>query len=375
MDSICTEFLVSDYRLNRDQAEQLVGEMMHAAREIQKNSEKILDETFLKYIFVTAAVSESESHLIECLGIGRDLIARLKSAVKSIQIEGDTDIKFLPEVDAKFAEIIVKNAKEMKARPWVNDLYFLEYELDSANDILAMQIEDYGSQWIFDLLKNLCINNESNADSMLKNNTEYCIANRLPPIEEGEFYASLEELAKLGFIFRMGSGAKGPIFQPSEKSQKLTAEAYAFDMNKAPTVNGLKDLNKYYQKAVIQKLKGKRAHIGLDLLKKIPYPLNPMTLPKLVKNLRVDIGDDRLIELMAKHLESTFPWVRKSVCSALEVLITNEKASDILVQVAKSDNSESVREFALSLLSKDLSPAKTQTWSRVLTAHENANRN
>ncbi len=373
LDSICTEFLVSDYQINRDLAEQLVGELMHGARRVQNNEEKIDDREFLKYIFVLASMSKNENDLTDDLGIGYDLIRRLKTATENVIADGSETVTFLPEVDSMFGDIILNISKELKNTPWILSVYYLKYEFGSIPESLDMVVEENSFDWLFETLLYLASNSECNFETLLKKTNEYCIENSLDILEAEEFKEVLGHLSRKGFLFKSGSGPRGPIYQASEKSQFLAAEAFATKFTKAPTLGALKGLNKHFQIAMVKKLGGSRAHMGLEILKKSPYPLSPQTIPVLVSQLKSDIDQNRLVELLAKHGRSLQPWIRKAVCSAafeLSDLSSSSTALELIRKFATKDSSDSVRDFALALMSGKMTSGTEKDWIRIFASHE-----
>jgi hypothetical protein len=375
LDSICTEFLVTDYRLNRDNAEQIVGELMHAAREIQGSSATIKDREFLRYIFVLASQSQNEEKLSEDLGIGYDLIRKLKAATEHILTDKNSEIvTFLPEVDSLFSEIILDISREIKSNPWSLSADYLRYELDSLPVSLEMIFEDDGFGRVFEFLLLLSSVESISFDSLLKKSNEIAEKNKWSTIDVCELRELLTLLEHKGFIFKSGNGVKGPIYQASDKSQSLTAEAFASKYKKAPTTENLKRLNKYFQIALVSTMTGNRAHMGLELLKSNPYPLNPVTITPLVEVLNNDIDQVRLTELLLKHAASPQPWLRKSVCSALLKLDRVPEATSAVQKFAKEDQSESVRSFALEHLALNLDPLLGANWNRLFAKHEKSRR-
>ncbi len=114
--------------------------------------------------------------------------------------------------------------------------------------------------------------------------------------------------------------------------------------------------------------------MGLEILKKAPYPLNPQTIPVLVSQLKLDIDQDRLVELLAKHGQSSQPWIRKAVCSAACELSdkssTSSSAFELIKKFAADDSSESVRDFALALMSGEMASEIEEDLIRIFASHE-----
>ncbi|MBM4251435.1 MAG: hypothetical protein FJ146_05655 [Deltaproteobacteria bacterium] len=109
------------------------------------------DRDFLKYICVATALSQNELELETDLGIGRNLLGRIKEALGLISEQSEV-VRYLAELDHEIADAVSSLASELTTSPWALQRARLSYLLLDAAGPWEQIIKEHGSDWIFDLL-------------------------------------------------------------------------------------------------------------------------------------------------------------------------------------------------------------------------------
>jgi hypothetical protein len=349
LESVAVEFLMSEYRVSRDSAEQLVGEMLVAARKIIQidPSRNQSDKEFLRYILVLSISSLSEAEIEAELGLGRGLLLRLKTAADTVIDDESTSISFLPEVDSLFAELIHEISEKMQKNPWIADVYRIEYLLTSVPESLQLLFGKLGYEWLFEVIMHLSSQKQFSTEFV----QSYFGSNDDLPMTTTDFAdlggveGLLGYLQSQNFVFQIGKSGASEQWQTTAVAQKLCATAFAAESNKTLTIGFLKALNPAFQRAVIGNFTSRQVPLILEIVKSTKFPLHPSAVDPLAEKLVEELGEQRVVELLTSFLDQPNSWLRKSICQTLSNRC-GESARTILTRVSSDDASQGVREVA-----------------------------
>lgn len=214
---VVASFLAAEHGLERVRAELLAergtDEALTALAQARADASAlcfaITDDEFLRYVFVESASARDEAALRRDLGLGGELLQRLKCAV--LDVSGPQLARYVPELEAKLADVVLDMAKELRQSPWAMDVHRLRYDLVDIADPWRNDVREQGASWMFELLVNLGARRQASAKQLGKKATP----------------ALLEELARLGLCFRVGPAGDASPWQLSERGEDLTAAAFA----------------------------------------------------------------------------------------------------------------------------------------------------
>lgn len=358
---ILTEILVSylshHFGIARAYATALTNAALSA---IQKSASKIpshipdTNREFLKYLFVHVACARSEEDLTSDLGLGTEILSRLKQSIDIVaaiqDAEADAPLMFLPEMDAQVADIMNEMTRGTKADPWALEHLRLSYQILGIGEKWSRAITAHGITGLFQVL--LAIGSGQSAST--KKICD-CLVKIYPEIDRNP--AMLEFLIEFNLAFPEGES-------PQEKTRwsltgfanSLTQDAFAkrFLAQERNPSECLGSLSPAYQAAVIKWLPMHDHQTFVDIAK-MTRPLVPPALTAIFDRLSA-------ANLMTLHSDTALfvlcndpsPWLRKAACRSLATTPRSDAIDQVFAEVARSDRSSSVRAEARAILGQQI---------------------
>jgi len=375
---IMVDHVASGYQVPRAAATSLIDALFAASPTVDDGTDKAnradgashvvaTNEEFIRYVCVASATATSEAILVRELGLGLNLLGRIKHAVSQlVQIAPDEGApavaRFLPEIDAQVAEALCELARELRTLPWALQIHFLRFHLIGIGEPWRDVLKERGARWLFDLL--LAIGAR---ETMSVRQVAAKLARLVPEpcLSGGEALALalLENLHAYDLVFRTGDGNRR---EPAQArwallplAQELTAEAYARSRAHARSLarkaqegtsynwSEIATLSPYYQAAVIRALPDDDVqHLGDFILRLRPLAALGLraALLRLIEADLIGVARGAAEELLTAEPS---PWVRQAACQALVGLSETLQVGQTLSEVARSDASSAVRAEAL----------------------------
>jgi hypothetical protein len=318
----------SDYRVESETAAILVDAVLREMRSSRKLKPSHIDNSdfeFLKYIFITAATADNEASLVGDMGLGSEIIYKMKSTLQMIMTDpAIVETKpqtFFSDLDAQIYEIMIEVSKDIRRYAWTIHVDKLRYMMIEANDPVSKLIVEFGARWVFETL--LAIGSKSIVSStQIFHRLQKTLATSSSPATEQTIYQILDQLRQLNLIFPVENTRNSETnfkWELSNDAAILTADAFALthlNAQKNPLVQ-FRDLNRYYQNSLLK-------HLGKDSVDDVKALFEEsMTLaPEVLKSAFLYLSrcsDDQSLNSFINQVCSSpiSNWAKKCIDRAL----------------------------------------------------------
>ncbi|MEN9834713.1 MAG: hypothetical protein RL011_906 [Pseudomonadota bacterium] len=318
---ILIDHIATHFGLPEELATACVRSVLGSAKQTLNPTDRS-DSDFLKYICVATALSVNETELETELGIGRNLLLRIKAALGLIA-ESSTSVRYLAELDQQITEAVSSLAGELESSPWALQRARLFYLLLDAEGPWTEIIADHGSGWIFDLLVRLV-----EKQTMSQREISALLTELLPTgCSANENIAALDVcrlLAERGLI-----AADGPKkWRNLPLASQITAQAVANGMPLAE-LTGKGQLSRYdsdLQVAVVSS-----PHLSVDdlltLVREEPA-LSACALKMALKRIARDVGLAEANQLLRVLAARELPAFAETVVREMMVSLTGSHGQE-----------------------------------------------
>lgn len=252
----------SDYRIESGTAALLTDCVLRELRSVKNLTPSHVDNSdfeFLKYIFIIAATADNERSLVSDMGLGSEIIHKMKSTLKMVMTDPELCEKnpqvFLSDLDAQIYEIMLEVSKDIRRYPWSIHVDKLRYLMIGANDPISSLIVRYGCRWVFEVLLGIGSKSISSSNQILFRLQKNFMSSE-PAVTEGDIQLLLEQLHDLDLIFPVDGSRNNDRnlkWELTNEAALLTADAFALthvNAQKNPFGN-FRELNRFYQKALL----------------------------------------------------------------------------------------------------------------------------
>ncbi len=352
---IVIDFLVQDFFLSKDDSQNIIELLLTKLPSNQLEQANNLDAAdFLKFIFIQCISSEGDNAVLYELGLGVNIIKRIRSAADVIDetvAEKDSNAnhaRFLPDIELQFVRMMLDLAEEQKTLPYAVDVYRLQFLLDG----FANSFDLKRTAAVFRVLMDVANITEVSKEWLLTelNRVRESIA---ADFESASLFKFLVD-NNLIYAVLNSNNDKRSRWRLSVDGQRLVAAAFAdeyaggfpFD------VKSVTNLDAYCQREVIRRLPFQAVKLLVTShLDKLCSQGLAVALERLSKiDEEQELFDEITTGILSK---SGTPWQKAAVCRVLGGLEFNERIRLILEKVAKSDLSFNVRSAALAPLRKE----------------------
>lgn len=344
---VLADRIARGYRLERSVAESVARDATRLARAARPELTAHIaptDEEFLRYVLVACALARDDEGLAQDLGLGRGFLARIQEALAGsfdAPVE-ERMARYLPEIDAALARIMLTLAAELKGDPWAMEAARVSYQMIGVGEPWRGWIARAGGAPLFELLVRI---GETGSSGVTARELGAWYTDQ--PAAPEDFAEALVERGLLDprdYSAHADARSGRRAFRLSPCALGLTADAFAARTAPVATVDAVRGLDEAYQAAVIRRLPDTRADLLHELARDDAAPLAPAGLSALLDRLEELLDRDGWRALaLARAQKATSPWVRRAAVRALAQ--HGEVAS--LAAVVSADDSPVVREAAL----------------------------
>lgn len=255
--------IATDFRIESSAASLLTDAVLREVRAVKTLQPSHVDNSdfeFLKYVFIMAATAENERSLVSDMGLGPDIIYKMKSTLKMVMTDPESCEKgpasFLSELDAQIYEIMIDVSRDIRRYAWSIHVERLRFLMIGAGDPLASLITRYGAKWIFETLLSIGTKNIVSSSQIAARLQRNFIAAE-PAVAEAEISTILGQLHELKLIFPVGGSRHNTDnykWELANEAARVTADAFAVTWMNATNrpFTGFRELNQFYQKSLIQ---------------------------------------------------------------------------------------------------------------------------
>lgn len=343
---VLTDRIARGYRLERPIAERIVREAVRYATAdgvFSTNLVEASDDEFLRYILIASSLARDDEALTRDLGLGRGFLLGIKESLSSCgDSEGITSqIRYLPEIEVRLAEIMLDLAESLKHNQWAMESARLVYQLIGVSDPWASWFCQHGTDSLFDLLVEIGTAGFSGVSSQELGKIQV----ELPcPIDD-----FLQVLLDRGLLDPANasahSGARGrrQMWQLTPFAYNLTAEAFIARFNINIQISDLRNLQEYYQAAMVRKMVAGQSDLLHELIGCAPQILTPLATRSLLDGMASLDSNENWRRMALSIVEkSASPYVR--LVAVRELARRGEHA--VLERIGDGDCSAIVREAA-----------------------------
>lgn len=262
---ILIHHIKSDYRIESGTAALLTDCVLRELRSIKDLAPSHVDNSdfeFLKYIFIIAATADNERSLVSDMGLGSEIIYKMKSTLKMVMTDPEVCEKnpqvFLSDLDAQIYEIMLEVSKDIRRYPWSIHVDKLRYLMIGACDPISSLIVRYGCRWVFEVLLGIGSKSISSSNQILFRLQKNFMSSE-PTVTDNDIQGLLDQLHDLDLIFPVDGSRNNDRnlkWELTNEAALLTADAFALthvNAQKNPFAN-FRELNRFYQKALVDTL-------------------------------------------------------------------------------------------------------------------------
>ena len=289
------------------------------------------DADFLFYIFIRSATAGSEQELIDDLGLGKNLIARIRTTATAFHSRDPGDIPeitFLPEIDQHFARIMTEMAERLPAVPWILDIHALRFILDEA-PLPAVWSRFSAAEVVFRALE------KAGRQKQISDDEFRGIIERHLPRALGDDARDAGDLTTLpavledaGLIYSLQGQRRS--WRLTDPGRRITADANAIKFLRVRDHNplDLARMNPWQQVAILKRMPADpdKDRQLLRLVEDSLANLAPSSLQLIVQRLRgAGAGGPSLDRCLKEALTSErFPWLH----GTLQLLVSDHSAPE-----------------------------------------------
>jgi len=262
---ILIHHIKTDYRIESGTAAILVDTVlreMRSTRELKPSHVDNSDFEFLKYIFIIAATADNEASLVSDMGLGSEIIYKMKSTLQMVMtdpavIEKEPQV-FFSDLDAQIYDIMIEVSKDIRRYAWSIHVDKLRYMMIEASDPMSSLIAKFTARWVFETL--LAIGSRTIVSSnQIYQRLQKTLVTSGNACSEKTINQILDQLRKLNLIFPVESTRNSDTnfkWELSNEAAQLTADAFALthlNSQKNPLTH-FRDLNRFYQDSLLKHL-------------------------------------------------------------------------------------------------------------------------
>ena len=308
------------------------------------------DKDFLKYLFVHVACTDDESDLVAELGLGTEILGCMKRAIEIVaaikDAEADAPLMFLPDLDAQVCEIMADISQETVSNPWALQLCRLQYHVTPIEGSPSETHVPLGIDGLFDVLLQI-------------GTRRLCTTKHISEYFRKKFKDYEDKCDLFDFLQKFDLAyPDGPKDSDKTKwaltpfSRSLTKEAFSriFLEKNENILDELPFLPPEYQSAVVKKISTDDKETFISIAR-VSRPLAPQAFSAALAKIQAS-GDGRTMQDIALFtlLHDPSPWLRKTACRSLATTARTDEVDQVFAEVARSDESLSVRAEARTIL-------------------------
>jgi hypothetical protein len=299
---------------------------MRSTRELKPSHVDNCDFEFLKYIFIIAATADNEASLVSDMGLGSEIIYKMKSTLQIIMTDPALVAEKKPQVffsdlDAQIHEIMVEVSKDIRRYAWSIHVDKLRYMMIEATDPVSSLIAKFSARWVFETL--LAIGSKTIvSSSQIYQRLQKTLATSGTTCTEQQIFLILDQLRQLNLIFPVETTRNSDTnfkWELTNEAAHLTADAFALthiNAQKNP-LSHFHELNRFYQDSLLN-------HLGQDAADEVKNLIsgNATLAPTVLKSAFRYLGKHsdygsltEFIKQVKKSAASS--WSKKAIDRAL----------------------------------------------------------
>ena len=325
---ILIHHIKNDYRIESGTAAILVDTVlreMRSTRELKPSHVDNSDFEFLKYVFIIAATADNEASLVSDMGLGSEIIYKMKSTLQLVMTDPSAVEKkpqvFFTDLDAQIYEIMIEVSKDIRRYTWSIHVDKLRYMMIEATDPVSSLIAKFSARWVFETL--LAIGSKTIVSSnQIYQRLQKTLVTSGTPCSEQQIYLILDQLRQLNLIFPVETTRNSDTnfkWELTNEAAHLTADAFALthiNAQKNP-LSHFRDLNRFYQDSLLK-------HLGEDSADEVKGLISDNTTlaPEVLKSAFRYLGkfsDNGSLNEFIKHVKisAVSTWSQKAIDRAL----------------------------------------------------------
>lgn len=352
---IVVDFLVQEFFVTHEDSQKIIENIL-AKMPLLPNeaSLKLEAADFLKFVFIQCLGSEGDNAVLYELGLGINIIKRIRSAADVIDAtvtEKDAvgnHARFLPDIELQFVKMMLDFAEEQNDLPHAVDVYRLKFLLENFDQSMDLQ----RTTELFRILMDVATIAEVSKEWLLAELTRFK-SNGYGSFEPATLFNFMVE-HNLIYAVLNSANNKRSRWRLSGEGQRLVAAAFADEYSGSFPfdVKSVLSLDAYCQREVIRRLPFQAVKVLINShVDKLCSQGLAVALERISKiEEEQELFDEVTIQILGK---SGTPWQKTAVCRVLNGLELNERIRLILEKVAKSDLSFAVRSAASAPLIKE----------------------
>ena len=325
---ILIHHIKNDYRIESGTAAILVDTVlreMRSTRELKPSHVDNSDFEFLKYVFIIAATADNEASLVSDMGLGSEIIYKMKSTLQLVMTDPAAVEKkpqvFFTDLDAQIYEIMIEVSKDIRRYAWSIHVDKLRYMMIEATDPVSSLTAKFSARWVFETL--LAIGSKTIVSSnQIYQRLQKTLVTSGTPCSEQQIYLILDQLRQLNLIFPVETTRNSDTnfkWELTNEAAHLTADAFALthiNAQKNP-LSHFRDLNRFYQDSLLK-------HLGEDSADEVKGLISDNTTlaPEVLKSAFRYLGkfsDNGSLNEFIKHVKisAVSTWSQKAIDRAL----------------------------------------------------------
>ncbi len=325
---ILIHHIKTDYHIESGTAAILVDTVfreMRSSRVLKPSHVDNSDFEFLKYIFIIAATADNEASLVSDMGLGSEIIYKMKSTLQMVvtdpAVVGKNPQVFFSDLDTQIYEIMIDVSKDIRRYAWSIHVDKLRYMMIEATDPISSLVAKFSARWVFETL--LAIGSKTIVSSnQIYQRLQKTLVTSGTPCTEQTIYQILDQLKQLNLIFPIETtrnSATNFKWELSNEAAQLTADAFALthlNSQKNP-LSHFRELNRFYQDSLLK-------HLGQDSTEDVKglisdsTTLAPEVLKSAFRYLRKYSDNHTLIDFIKQVKTSVgSSWSQKAIERAL----------------------------------------------------------
>jgi hypothetical protein len=334
--------------------QELLENVLTVTTNIVANSSNLVsstDQEFLKYLFVHVACADDDSELVEDLGLGSEILARMKKSIEIVSAiqdaEADAPLLFLPEMDSQVSDIMSDITRDLEKSPWALKERRLLYHVMFVKGLWQDTLGKHGIGGLYETLVSIATKKHGTGIQITDS-----LSKKYPEIAGTPDVLDILETFELGFP--CGEKSKGGTrWALTIFGRQLTQEAVAamyLETHRHWDSKSFASLSEECQASVFKRIPVKDTAFLLNIAKNT-RPLAPKAFVAIVKRLvamnQPEVAGEAAIFTL---LHDPSPWLRKAACRILATTLRADTVDQVFTEVARSDKSASVRAEAQAAL-------------------------
>jgi hypothetical protein len=355
LEDLMADFVATGYRVERNVSEAIAKSVTQATRRlIPEELRPIKDQrVFLRHVFLSAATARDEAHLVADLGLGEGLLRRLRAGAEVVmQSNSDETCRFVPDIDACFAEIMVEMSRNLRADPLALEIARINEILEESK-VVSLEVAPHD---LFKLIMQIGRIGKARDDIIAREmglsglSPQICTPQKINDIL-GKIVS-----ADLAFVVERLHRINREIvvWSLTSRAETLTANAFAGQWNwTTESLNHLFRLCPAWQAAVVTQWPQQKSSELAHYLSESATAFSRQGLDAALARASKILPDDSLGEICCRLLDPrTIPWVRQAAIAVAGRLLGQDRVLRELERIAKTDPSskfrhQAVEQFAL----------------------------